>query len=89
MIAILKDKKAKKSLVYDLDTILPFPEDFETYSKKALVQIPNIKDDFIRFISAINNNCKLKKKEAKHNQIFLKIVQSNSCSLLFGKFRIG
>jgi hypothetical protein len=48
VILIHKNATTFKSYVYDLDTTLNFPEIFEVYLSKALVELPNIMRKFRR-----------------------------------------
>ncbi|CAG8630576.1 5104_t:CDS:2 [Ambispora leptoticha] len=47
------DKEKKKSWVYDLDTTLDFPCDFETYAREALIDVNNDDESFERLYRVI------------------------------------
>jgi hypothetical protein len=55
VIAVYKDNVSSKSYVYDLDTTLGFPETFEVYLDKALVELPNIKNKYKRYAPCFLN----------------------------------
>lgn len=56
VIALHRSKNLKSSYVYDLDTLLNFPEIFENYYQKALPVLTNIKKEFQRMYRVIPAN---------------------------------